>query len=55
MALAAGSPLTGLFKKPLYDAINWDLGKDPLYLEASNAITSLGNILVMYPGKTELN
>jgi hypothetical protein len=31
------------------------LGKDPLYLEASNAITSLGNILVMYPGKTELN
>jgi hypothetical protein len=44
-----------LQKALLYDAINWDLGKDPLYLEASNAITSLGNILVMYPGKTELN
>jgi hypothetical protein len=24
-------------------------------IQASNAITSLGNILVMYPGKTELN
>jgi hypothetical protein len=44
-----------LEKALLYDAISWDLGKDPLYLEASNAITSLGNILVMYPGKTELN
>ena len=44
-----------LQKALIYDAINWDLGKDPLYLEASNAITSLGNILVMYPGKTELN
>lgn len=44
-----------LQKALLYDAINWDLDKDPLYLEASNAITSLGNILVMYPGKTELN
>ena len=44
-----------LEKALLYDAMSWDLGKDPLYLEASNAITSLGNILVMYPGKTELN
>ncbi len=44
-----------LEKALLYDATCWDLGKDPLYLEASNAITSLGNILVMYPGKTELN
>ena len=44
-----------LEKALLFDAISWDLGKDPLYLEASNAITSLGNILVMYPGKTELN
>jgi hypothetical protein len=44
-----------LQKALLYDAINWDLGKDPLYLEASNAITLLGNILVMYPGKTDLN
>ena len=44
-----------LEKALLFDAITWDLGKDPLYLEASNAITSLGNILVMYPGKTELN
>jgi hypothetical protein len=31
------------------------LGKDPLYREASNAVAGLGNILVMYPGKTELN
>ena len=44
-----------LEKALLFDSISWDLGKDPLYLEASNAITSLGNILVMYPGKTELN
>ncbi len=44
-----------LEKALLYDAISWDLGKDPLYLEASNAITSLGNILVMHPGRTELN
>jgi hypothetical protein len=44
-----------LQKALLYDATCWDLGKDPLYLEASNAITLLGNILVMYPGKTDLN
>ena len=44
-----------LEKALLFDAMTWDLGKDPLYLEASNAITSLGNILVMYPGRTELN
>jgi hypothetical protein len=44
-----------LEKALLFDAMTWDLGKDPLYLEASNAITLLGNILVMYPGKTELN
>jgi hypothetical protein len=44
-----------LEKALLFDAMTWDLGKDLLYQEASNAITSLGNILVMYPGKTELN
>ena len=44
-----------LEKALLYDAMSWDLGKDPLYQEASNAVTGLGNILVMHPGKTELN
>ena len=44
-----------LEKALLFDAICWDLGKDPLYREASNAITGLGNILVMHPGKSELN
>ena len=44
-----------LEKALLYDAMSWDLGKDPLYREASNAVTGLGNILVMHPGKTELN
>lgn len=44
-----------LEKALLYDAICWDLGKDPLYREASDAVTGLGNILVMHPGKTELN
>jgi hypothetical protein len=44
-----------LEKALLYDAISWDLGKDPLYREASNAVAGLGNILVMHPGKTELN
>jgi hypothetical protein len=44
-----------LEKVLLYDATSWDLGKDTLYLEASNAVTGLGNILVMHPGKTELN
>ena len=44
-----------LEKALLYDAMSWDLGKDPLYIEACNAVTGLGNILVMHPGKTELN
>jgi hypothetical protein len=44
-----------LEKALLYDAMTWDLGKDPLYREASNAVAGLGNILVMHPGKTELN
>ena len=44
-----------LEKALLYDAMSWDLGKDPLYIEASNAVAGLGNILVMHPGKTELN
>ena len=44
-----------LEKALLYDAMSWDLGKDPLYIEASNTVTGLGNILVMHPGKTELN
>jgi hypothetical protein len=44
-----------LEKALLYDAMSWDLGKDPLYRDASNAVTGLGNILVMHPGKTELN
>ena len=44
-----------LEKALLYDATSWDLGKDSLYREASNAVTGLGNILVMHPGKTELN
>lgn len=44
-----------LEKALLYDATSWDLGKDPLYREASNAVTGLCNILVMHPGKTELN
>jgi hypothetical protein len=44
-----------LEKALLYDAMCWDLGKDPLYQEASNTVTGLGNILVMYPGKTVLN
>ena len=44
-----------LEKALLYDATSWDLGKDPLYREASNTVTGLGNILVMHPGKTELN
>lgn len=44
-----------LEKALLYDAMSWDLGKDSLYQEASNAVAGLGNILVMHPGKTELN
>ncbi len=44
-----------LEKALLYDATSWDLGKDPLYIEASNAVTGLDNILVIHPGKTELN
>jgi hypothetical protein len=44
-----------LEKALLYDAMTWDLGKDPLYIEASNAVAGLCNILVMHPGKTELN
>jgi hypothetical protein len=44
-----------LEKALLFDAISWDLGKDLLYREASNAVAGLGNILVMHPGKTELN
>ena len=44
-----------LEKALLYDAMSWDLGKDPLYREASDSVTGLGNILVMHPGKTELN
>ncbi len=44
-----------LEKALLYDAMSWDLGKDQLYKEASTAVTSLGNILVMYPGRTQIN
>ena len=30
-----------LEKALLYDAMSWDLGKDPLYHETSNAVTGL--------------